>query len=109
MPGDGEHDRVQAGLGILNQQQRPRVAIEAHRPFRLQQGSKQPQQDHPMAAPAGLVDHPVDNIQVTPATLLIMGTSTHQAMSRLGAALLGKVMLQQLHHGRQPLTDLTVG
>ncbi|SLX62853.1 Uncharacterised protein [Klebsiella pneumoniae] len=91
---------MQTGLGIFNQQQRSRVAIEAHRPFRLQEGGKQPQQDHPMAAPAGLVDHPVDNIQITPTALFIMGAPPHQAMPRLSAALLGKVMLKQLHHGR---------
>ena len=53
-----------------------------------------------MAAPAGFVDHPVDNIQITPTALFIMGAPPHQAMPRLSAALLGKVMLKQLHHGR---------
>ena len=91
---------MQTRLRIFNQQQRPRVAIEAHRPFCLQEGGKQPQQNHPMAAPAGFIDHPVDNIQIAPAALLIMGAPPHQTMPRLGAALLGKVMLKQLHHGR---------
>ena len=99
---------MQTGFRIFNQQQWPRIAIETYCSFGLQQGGKQPQQDHPMASPAGLINHPVDNIQITPAALFIMRTPSHQAMSRLGAALLGKVMFQQLHHGRQPLADLTV-
>ena len=53
-----------------------------------------------MRAPAGAVDHPVDNIQITPTALFIMGAAPHQAMARLSAALLGEVVLKQLHHGR---------
>ena len=53
-----------------------------------------------MAAAAGLINHPVDNIQVAPAALFVMRVATHQAVTRLRATLLGKIVFQQLHHSR---------
>ncbi|SAI05930.1 Uncharacterised protein [Enterobacter hormaechei] len=62
-----------------------------------------------MRAPAGAVDHAVDNIEIAPASLFIVRAATHQTVARLPRSLLGEVVLQQLYHGRQSLTDLAVG
>ncbi len=62
-----------------------------------------------MRAPAGAVDHAVDNIEIAPASLLVVRAAAHQAVARLPRSLLGEVVLQQLDHGRQSLTDLAVG
>ncbi len=62
-----------------------------------------------MRTAAGLVDHPVDDVEIAPAALFIMGSPPHQPVADRRGALLGKVVLQQLHHRRQPLADLAVG
>ena len=62
-----------------------------------------------MGTTAGPVDHPVNDIEVAPAALFVMRAAAHQAMARLRRSLLGKIVLQQLYHCGQPLTNLTVG
>jgi len=67
-----------------------------------------PQQDHPVRAAAGTVNHAVNNVEIAPAALLVVGAAAHQAVAGLRRALLGEVVLQQLHHGGKPLADLPV-
>jgi hypothetical protein len=62
-----------------------------------------------MGTTAGPVDHPVNDVEITPASLFIMRAAAHQAVARLRCPLLGKIVLQQLHHCGQPLANLTVG
>ncbi|KEP71827.1 hypothetical protein HR12_33000 [Microbacterium sp. SUBG005] len=100
---------MQTCFRVFHQQQRTRIAIQTDGSLGLQKSGKQPQQNHPMSASAGPVDHPVNDIEIAPASLLIMGSTAHQTMARLRGSLLGKIVLQQLHHGREPLADLPIG
>ncbi len=61
-----------------------------------------------MAAATGPVDHAVDDIEIAPAALFIVGVAAHQPLTGFTGTLLGKIVLQQLHHRRQPLADLPV-
>ncbi|EHM47083.1 hypothetical protein HMPREF0880_02828 [Yokenella regensburgei ATCC 43003] len=61
-----------------------------------------------MAAPTGFIDHTVDDIEIAPAALLVVRAAAHQTVARLRGTLLGKIVFQQLHHGRQPLANLSV-
>ena len=54
VPGDGKHDWMQTGLRIFNQQQRSRVAIEAHRPFACRRVANSPSRITRWLRPPGL-------------------------------------------------------
>ena len=62
-----------------------------------------------MGTAAGPVDHPVNDVEITPASLLIMRAAAHQTVARFRRALLGKIVLKELHHCGQSLTNLTIG
>ena len=100
---------MQARFRVFHQQQRAGVTVETNGALGLQERRKQPQQNHPMGTATGPVDHPVNDIEVTPAALFIVRAAAHQTMTRLRRPLLGKIVFQQLYHCRQPLADLTIG
>ncbi|MNH46452.1 hypothetical protein D3C79_1092390 [compost metagenome] len=72
---------MQAGLGVFHQQQRAGVTVQPDGSFRLQQGGEQPQQDHPVRTAAGPVDHPVDDVEIAPAALLVVRSASHQPIA----------------------------
>ncbi|SVK49686.1 Uncharacterised protein [Acinetobacter baumannii] len=106
-PGHRQHDRMQASFRVFHQQQRPGVRIQLDVALGLQQGGKHAQQDQTHAAAVRLGDHAVDAVQRAPGVLLRFTAAA--ARPRHLRALLGKVVLEQLLHRRQPLTQLAVG
>ena len=98
---------MQTSFRVFHQQQRPGVWIQLDVALGLQQGGKHPEQDQAHAAAVRFSHHAVDAVQRTPGILLRFAAAT--ARPRHLRTLLGEVVLQQLLHGRQALTQLTVG
>lgn len=98
---------MQASFRVFHQQQRPGVRIQLDVALGLQQGGKHAQQDQTHAAAVRLGDHAVDAVQRAPGVLLRFTAAA--ARPRHLRALLGEIVLEQLLHRRQPLTQFAVG